>query len=157
MSRPAGATAGRLYALLAGAGLTLGGIAGFLYGASFGTGSEVDAGEILGTFATNGWLNLLHLAAGIAGLGLASRAPAAYALAAGALFTVAAAWGLAAAGPEGGSILELLPVNGPLSLTHLGLGVAGLLAGWSSRTGAPSGARQRSLPRSPSASPRSRS
>src|SRR5687767_9014912 len=69
------ATAARLFVLVVGAALVVGGIAGFAYEASFGTGESYVSDDILGIFPTNGWDNTLHLAAGLACLLAASRAP----------------------------------------------------------------------------------
>ena len=75
------ASPARLYATVAGVLLTIGGIAGFFYSASFGSPGEVD--EMLGTFAVNGWDNVLHLATGLLGLVAAGYAARRYALALG--------------------------------------------------------------------------
>ena len=87
------ATAARLFVLVVGAALVIGGIAGFAYEASFGTGENYVSDNILGVFPTNGWDNALHLAAGLACLAAASRAPRIMALVLGACFTVIAVWG----------------------------------------------------------------
>ena len=62
----------RLYATLVGAVLTIAGIVGFFYSASFGSPGEVD--EVLGIFAVNGWHNVVHLATGLLGLAAAGYA-----------------------------------------------------------------------------------
>ncbi len=77
------ASPARLYATVAGVLLTIGGIAGFFYSASFGSPGEVD--EMLGIFAVNGWDNVLHLATGLLGLVATGYAARRYALALGAL------------------------------------------------------------------------
>ncbi len=123
------ATPARLYALIAGAGMTLGGIGGFFYDASFGTGTELASDEILSLFPTNGWENILHLILGLAGLALASRSPRAYSLGAGALLTVFALWSAAVTDRGNGSLLDVIPVGGKLNALHLLLGLAGIAAG----------------------------
>ena len=81
----------RLYATVAGAVLTIAGIAGFFYSASFGSPGDVD--ELLGTFAVNGWENVLHLVTGLLALVAAGYAARRYALALGGLYLVLAVWG----------------------------------------------------------------
>lgn len=123
------------YAVVVGAALVLGGVGGFFYDSSFGTGSELGGDEILGTFITNGPDNLLHLLAGFTGLALAAVAPRPYALIAGAGFTVLALWGFAT---ESAAILDTFLVGGALNTLHLLVGLAGLGAwalGLTSRAG----------------------
>jgi hypothetical protein len=85
----------RLYATVAGALLIVLGLAGF--------------------FFDLGWLNFFHVAAGAAGLLLASAAPRFFALLAGLVLIGLAAWGLA----EGEAWMQWL---------HLSLGLLGLAA-----------------------------
>ena len=54
----------KLYATLVGAVLTIAGIIGFFYSASFGSPGEVD--KVFGILAVNGWHNVVHLATGSA-------------------------------------------------------------------------------------------
>jgi hypothetical protein len=116
------ASPARLYATVAGVLLTIGGIAGFFYSASFGSPGEVD--EMLGIFAVNGWDNVVHLAAGLLGLVAAGYAARRYALALGLFYLVVAVWGLIVG--DGGSIAGVLPVNTAGNVVHLLLGVTGI-------------------------------
>lgn len=114
----------RFYATLIGVLLTVLGIVGFFYSASFGTPGEVD--DAIGVFAVNGWVNLFHLLTGAAGLLLAAGAPRAYAKWLGVAYLVLAAWGFIVG--DGGTILGILPVNAESSVLHLALGGLGLAA-----------------------------
>lgn len=125
------ASPARLYATAAGAFLIVVGILGFFYVASFGSPGSVE--HELGLLRTNGWLNVLHIAAGALGLLLAGTAPRGYALAMGALFTLLAIWGWALSGD--GAILGFLPAAGGDEALHLALGLLGLAAA----AGTPSG------------------
>lgn len=127
------ATAARLYALVVGGLLVLAGIAGFMYESSFGTGAELAADEIAGTFSVNGWRNVLYLTTGALGLGLASRAPRPYALAAGGLFLVIAVWGWFAVDDGVGTLLDAVPLSGTDNWLHLLIGATGLAAGLAGR------------------------
>jgi Domain of unknown function (DUF4383) len=118
-------TPARLYATSVGTVLTIAGIAGFFYSASFGSPGEI--GELLGAFAVNGWDNVLHLATGLLGLAAAGYAPRRYALALGLVYLVVAVWGLIVS--DGGSIAGVLPVNTADNVLHLLLGLAGIVAG----------------------------
>jgi hypothetical protein len=123
------ASPARLYASTVGALLLILGVAGFFYGSSFGSPGAVD--HTLGVLRTNGWLNLLWVAAGALGLLLAGTASRAYALAAGLLFTALGIWGLALAPTA--TILGHLPAAGADEALHLTLGILGLLAAAATR------------------------
>jgi hypothetical protein len=123
------ATAARLFVLLVGSALLIGGIAGFFYEADFGTGGGLVSDDILGVFPTNGWDNLLHVIAGLACLAAASRAPRQMALAIGALFTVAAVWGLLVTDRGVGTIADTIPVSTEDNLLHLAVGLTAIAAG----------------------------
>jgi hypothetical protein len=118
------ASPARLYAAAVGALLLVLGMLGFFYAASFGGSGTVEAA--LGVLRVNGWLNLLHVAAGALGLLAASYAPRPYALAFGFLFTVLAVWGFAIGGAD--LILGFLPASGGDDFLHLALGLLGLAA-----------------------------
>lgn len=133
--RAEGATAARLFVLLVGAALVIGGIAGFFYEADFGTGASFVSDEILGLFPTNGWDNLLHLLAGAACLAAATRAPRPMALAIGALFTVLGFWGLLVTDQGAGSLLETIPVGTEDNLLHLAVGLIAIAAGLAGSSG----------------------
>src|SRR5919108_4939341 len=84
----------RLYATLVGAVLTIAGIIGFLYSASFGSPGDVD--DVFGILDVNAWHNLVHIATGALGL-YALRYGAAgartYAGVLGLVYVVIAIWG----------------------------------------------------------------
>ncbi len=123
-----GATLSRLFALAVGTALLIGGVAGFFYEPSFGTGSELETDDILSRFPTNGWDNTVGVIAGLAGLLLASRAARPYALGLGTFFVALAIWGFAV--EDGGStIADLLPIDRADNLLHLLVGAAGVAAG----------------------------
>ncbi len=130
------ATAARLFVLLVGAALVIGGIAGFFYEADFGTGANFVSDDILGLFPTNGWDNLFHLLAGAACLAAATRAPRGMALAIGALFTVLGLWGLLVTDQGSGSLLDTIPVGTEDNLLHLAVGLTAIAAGLAGSGGA---------------------
>jgi len=126
------ATPARLYALGVGGALTVLGVGGFFWGASFETGQRAiraDLGEVLGILAVNGPTNLLHLATGLIGLALARHAARNYALAAGLLYIVLAIWGLLVIERGVGEILGVVAVDSAENLLHLAIGLAGVAAG----------------------------
>jgi hypothetical protein len=112
----------RLYATAVGATLLIAGIVGFFYGASFGSPGEV--GEMLGVFAVNGWVNVLHILTGALGLLVAGFASRRYSLWLGAAYVILALWGFALGGGE--AILGVLPVDTGENLLHLILGALGV-------------------------------
>lgn len=120
----------RLYATLVGALLIVLGIVGFFYGASFGSPGEVD--EMLGIFAVNGWVNVLHILTGALGLSMAGYAARQYSLGLGALYLALGLWGFAIG--NGDSILGFLPVNTGDNLLHLTLAAFGIGAALSTPT-----------------------
>jgi uncharacterized membrane protein YphA (DoxX/SURF4 family) len=118
----------QLYASLVGVVLVIAGILGFFYEASFATGSQdVQADEVLGILAVNGWHNVVHILAGVLGLAAAAGGWArTYALGFGLIYLVLAIWGFA----DGDDIiLGFLPVNTEDNVLHLILGILGLGAG----------------------------
>ena len=131
------ASPARLFVLLAGAALVIGGVAGFFYESDFGTGPDLVADDILGVFPTNGWDNALHLLAGIAALAAASRAPRPMTLALGAGFTVLATWGMLESENGVASLVDVIPVDTEDSLLHLALGLTGIAAGLASAKAPP--------------------
>ena len=58
----------QVFALVIGATLTVAGIVGFFYNASFATGDGTARDAVLGVLDVNGWHNLFHIASG--GIGL---------------------------------------------------------------------------------------
>lgn len=124
-----GSSPARLYALLVGIALTLAGVTGFFYNASFDTGASVPTDDAFGILTVNGWHNLLHLATGLLGLAAVGFAARAYALAVGVAYLVLSIWGFAEV--EGGIavLLDVLPVNAEDNVLHLALGITGVAAG----------------------------
>jgi hypothetical protein len=118
----------QLYASLVGVALVITGIIGFFYEASFDTGVPgVEADEVFGILAVNGWHNLFHIVAGLFGLAAAAGGWArTYALGFGLIYLVLGIWGFAD-GDE--VILDFLPVNDEENVLYLILGVLGLGAG----------------------------
>jgi hypothetical protein len=114
----------RLYATLVGAALVVAGIVGFFYSASFGSPGEVD--EMLGIFAVNGWVNVLHILTGAVGLFVAGYASRWFSLWLGTLYVALALWGFAIGSGE--AILGCLPVNAGDNILHLILGALGVAA-----------------------------
>jgi Domain of unknown function (DUF4383) len=114
----------RLYAALVGALLVILGILGFFYSASFGSPGEVE--DMLGAFAVNGWLNVVHIALGAIGLLVAGFAARSYSLWLGFLLVVIGAWGFVIGNDE--AILGFLPTNFCDDALHLALGLLGLAA-----------------------------
>ena len=114
----------RLFATLAGAILVTLGIVGFFYSASFGSPGEVD--EVFGAFAVNGWVNILHVLTGAAGLIAADYASRRYAFWMGLFYVVLGFWGFAIGSGE--AVLSFLPANTGDNLFYLALGVLGILA-----------------------------
>src|SRR3954452_12294600 len=101
-------TPAQWYCLIAGAALTLAGIAGFFADASFDTGNNVGGGSLLG-FEVNGIHNLIHLASGLLLL-FASRNRAdarTVAIAFGAVYLVVAIIGII----DGADLLTLVASN----------------------------------------------
>ena len=119
----------RLYALLVGGALTIAGIFGFFYNASFETGSGLTSDAALGILDVNGWHNVVHLATGLLGLAAAGYAARAYAVGLGLVYVVVAVWGFAETTDGFGVILDFLPVNTEDNILHLVLGLTGLAAG----------------------------
>ena len=123
----------RLYATLVGATLTIAGIIGFFYSASFGSPGTVD--KVFGILAVNGWHNIVHLATGLLGLAAASYAARTYALGLGLVYVVVAIWGFIIG--SGDSILSIVPVNTEDNILHLLLGLTGLAAGAATQAKSP--------------------
>ncbi|MGH2923634.1 MAG: DUF4383 domain-containing protein [Solirubrobacterales bacterium] len=125
----------RLYCLLVGGVLVLAGILGFFYEASFAVGDEIEADNVFGLLAVNGWHNLVHLAIGALLLVAAGGAARSAALLVGVLYLVLAALGFVATGGDGvgfvaenGVLVDLVPVNDEDNWLHVILGVTGVLA-----------------------------
>ena len=120
----------KLYATVVGTVLTIAGIVGFFYSASFGSPGEVD--KVLGILDVNGWHNVVHLVTGLLGLVAVGYAAREYALGLGLIYVVVAIWGFVIGSGE--SILGVVPVNSDDNVLHLLLGVLGLAAGLATPT-----------------------
>jgi hypothetical protein len=97
-----------VFALGVGATFLAAGIAGFSYEATFSADESVRDG-VLGVLDVNGWHNLVHMATGLVGLGLARSHPREFALGFGLTYLVVAVWGFVVG--DGRSILSIVPVN----------------------------------------------
>jgi Domain of unknown function (DUF4383) len=119
----------QVYALVIGAALVLGGIGGFFYNASFGSGDETSRDALLGILEVNGWHNVVHIVSGALGLAVAGSYGAArgYAIGLGAVYLLIAFAGFIAG--DGDEILNLIPVNTEDNFFHLLIGATGLVAG----------------------------
>ena len=119
----------RLYALLVGGALTVAGVIGFFYEASFETANKIQADEVFGLLAVNGLHNVVHLATGLLGLAAAGYAARNYALGLGLVYVLIAIWGFLEVENGFGVLIDLIPVNTEDNFLHLILGVTGLAAG----------------------------
>jgi hypothetical protein len=104
------------------------GIVGFFYNASFDAGNSIEADEVFGILAVNGWHNLVHIGLGGLGLLMANTAAREYALWIGVLYIGIAFLGFVdfASGDLDDTILKLIPVNTEDNFLHLILGVTGI-------------------------------
>ena len=134
------ASPARLYCLLIGGVLVIGGIIGFFYESSFATGDEVTSDKVFGILAVNGWHNLVHISIGALLLLCAGSAARPAALFVGILYIVLCILGFIATGDNGigfiaenGTLLRIIPVNDEDSVLHLILGVTGVVAALASR------------------------
>ncbi len=87
------ASPARLYATLIGAALTIYGIAGFFFDASFDRPEDI--GDAAGLLAVNGWANCLHVLSGALGLLVAGFAARTYVVAIVAFYGAVALLGAA--------------------------------------------------------------
>ena len=115
----------QVFALVIGATLTVAGIVGFFYNASFGTGDETARDAVLGILDVNGWHNVVHIASGAIGLLVARllRGLARLRARPGRVYLVVALLGFLAG--DGDEIFNLIPVNTEDNFLHLLIGVAG--------------------------------
>ena len=109
--------------------LVAAGVLGFFYEASFATGDDAKADEVLGILAVNGWHNLVHIATGVLGLVVAGSYASARALRARARRRLHRARDHRAADGQPGPLLDIVPVNDEDNVLHLLIGVAGIGAG----------------------------
>jgi Domain of unknown function (DUF4383) len=134
------ASPARLYCLLVGAALVIGGIVGFFYEASFATGDSIRADDAFGVLAVNGWHNVVHIALGAVLLAAAGSAARPAALVVGVLYLVLCILGFIATSKNGiafvaenDTLIKLVPVNNEDNVLHLILGVTGVIAGFATR------------------------
>jgi hypothetical protein len=127
----------QVFALVIGATLTVVGIVGFFYNASFGSGDGTERDAVLGVLDVNGWHNLVHIASGGLGLVLASSygGARAYALGFGLVYLVVALLGFLAG--DGDELFNLIPVNTEDNFLHVLIGIAGVTAGLGTPATAP--------------------
>jgi hypothetical protein len=115
------------YALVFGVVLTVVGIGGFFADAHFDT---VHHESFLGLWDVNGWLNVVHLAAGLLGLACALSPnrmhPRVYACVFGVIWIVLAIWGFYV--DVGDQIVSGLPASVGANWFHLGTGLLGIAA-----------------------------
>ena len=139
-----GRSPAQVYALVFGVVLVAAGVLGFFYEASFDTGeTNVEADEVLGILAVNGWHNLVHIATGALGLAVAGSYVNAriYALGLGVVYLALGVIGLLMDNPD--VLIGLIPLNDEDNVLHLLIGIAGVGAGLATpATPAPSTARE---------------
>jgi hypothetical protein len=131
----------QVFALVIGATLTVAGIVGFFYSASFGTGDGTERDAVLGILDVNGWHNVVHLGSGALGLLVAGSygGSRAYALGIGVVYLAVALLGFLAG--DGEEIFNLIPVNTEDNFLHLLIGIAGVGAGVATPATAPPSTR----------------
>lgn len=116
------------YALLLGFALAIAGILGFFYSADFSSGTDVPTADVVGVFAVNGWVNVLHVVSGLLGLA-AARSPASarlFAFGLGSIYVGIAIWGFILG--ANGTIAELIPISTATNVLHAVIGGLGLAA-----------------------------
>lgn len=118
----------QLYALLAGAGLTVLGVLGFFYDAGFGTGVQLDGDDVAGLLIVNGWRNVIYLVTGLLALGFAASRPRSVALALGAIYLALGISGAANTSNDIGSLFDALPLTDEDNIFHILIGAIGLIA-----------------------------
>jgi hypothetical protein len=130
----------RLYCLLVGAVLVIGGIIGFFYEASFATGDSIRTENAFGVLSVNGWHNLVHISIGALLLIAAGSAARPAALFVGILYLVLSVLGFVATSDNGigfiaenDTLIRLVPVNNEDNVLHLVLGITGVIAAFASR------------------------
>src|SRR5215208_1599003 len=101
----------QVFALVIDTTLTVAGIAGFFYSASFSTGDGTERDAVLGLLDVNGWHNLVHIASGVVGLVVLGSYGGArlYALGLGVVYLIVAALGFIAG--NGDELFNLVPVD----------------------------------------------
>jgi len=140
--RRRGLTPAQWYCLLAGAGLLLAGLFGFIADATFDTvrsGIDEEGGNAPGRlqgdsflgFEVNGWHNLVHVLSGVVLLSAFRKAGPArtVALAFGLVYGLVTILGLI----DGEDVLGFIPVNGADNVLHLALSGLGIISALMSR------------------------
>ncbi len=112
-----------MFALALGAVLTVIGVAGFFVNADFSTGDSIAASTLV-VLDVNGWINLIYLLTGLAGIYVTMRPGMAhrYALVVGVAYMVLAVWGLLTT-----PILGMLPVSSADTVLNAGIGALALM------------------------------
>ena len=108
--------------------LTLAGIVGFFYCASFRIATHVPSEDLFGILSVNGWHNLVHLVTGVIGIRAAHSWSSArtYSFFLFVLYTAVFVLGLAYGTDE--AVLSLVPINGADDVLHGIIAAAALLA-----------------------------
>jgi hypothetical protein len=126
-----GSSPARLYATLIGATLVVAGIIGFFYNASFDVGDSIEADDVFGILAVNGWHNVVHIATGaVLLLAAGSRSVREVVLGFAAVYFVVFLLGVFEVGGED-TIFKFIPVNTEDNVLHVvlaGLALAAALA-----------------------------
>jgi hypothetical protein len=104
--------------------LTLAGVIGFFYCASFSTGAHVPREDLFGILTVNGWHNLVHLLTGLIGLWASRSRSSARGFCYGLFVFYTALFVLGLAYGTNDAALGLIPVNTPDDVLH------GLIAGF---------------------------
>ena len=109
--------------------LTIAGVVGFFYCASFETGKHVPSEEVFGLLSVNGWHNVVHLVTGLIGLRAARTWGGArtYCWALFVLYTAVFVLGLAYGTDE--AVLSLIPINAADDALHAISAAAALASG----------------------------
>lgn len=120
----------RLYASIAAPILLVVGLAGFLRSADFSTGIDVflDRGGLLG-MDVNGWINLLHVTAGLVLLAALTVRPRLIALLVGAVLVAAGVAGRSASIEDGTILFEVFAVDPAGDWFRIVIGGAGVALG----------------------------
>ena len=131
MSERIGRTLAQTFCLAFGITLVIVGALGFVVGGtSFETGDGVQGDELV-IFEVNGWHNLVHIVSGLLLLAAAPTGPlsATAATAFGLVYALVTLWGFV----DGDDVFGWISVNSADNFLHLGLTLAALFAGLTSR------------------------
>jgi hypothetical protein len=117
------------FSLLIGWILTIAGIVGFFYCASFQAGTHVSSEDVFGVLSVNGWHNVVHLVTGLIGIRAARTWAGArsYSFGLFVLYTALLVLGLAYGTSD--AVLSLVPINAADDVLHGFIAAAALLAG----------------------------